>query len=52
VLLAGLPELRLAVPRDALEWRPAGFMRGLRSLPVTFATDAGIHRRPLAGPSS
>jgi cytochrome P450 len=35
VLLREAHEVRLAVPRDALDWRPAGFMRGLRSLPVT-----------------
>lgn len=36
VLLDRLPDLDLAVPRDALEWRPGPFHRALAALPVTF----------------
>ncbi|MER7545455.1 cytochrome P450 [Actinomadura sp.] len=36
VLLDRLPDLDLAVPRDALEWRPGPFHRALVALPVTF----------------
>lgn len=35
-LLARLPNIRLAVPRDALEWRPGSLLRGLVRLPVAF----------------
>lgn len=36
-LLQRLPDLRLAVPRDELTWRPSGLhLRGLESLPVSF----------------
>jgi len=41
VLLDRLPDLDLAVPRDALEWRPGPFHRALAALPVTFPP-AGI----------
>jgi cytochrome P450 len=36
VLLDRLPDLRLAVPEDELEWRPALHVRGLSVLPVSF----------------
>ncbi|WP_084262538.1 cytochrome P450 [Actinomadura formosensis] len=36
VLLDRLPDLDLAVPGDALEWRPGPFHRALAALPVTF----------------
>lgn len=36
VLLDRLPDMTLAVPADALTWRPSIWMRGLTSLPVTF----------------
>ncbi len=35
-LLERMPDLRLAVPRDQVEWRGAMNLRGLVSLPVTF----------------
>lgn len=35
-LLARAPNLRLAVPADALRWRRHVFLRGLRELPVRF----------------
>jgi cytochrome P450 len=35
-LLARLPEVCLAVPREQLTWRDAGILRGLTSLPVAF----------------
>jgi len=31
-----LPDLALAIPRDAVEWRAGTFLRGLTRLPVTF----------------
>jgi cytochrome P450 len=34
-LMARCPDLRLAVPKDALRWRPGLLMRGLQALPVT-----------------
>jgi cytochrome P450 len=36
VLLDRLPDVRLAVPEDELEWRPAFHVRGLSALPVRF----------------
>jgi cytochrome P450 PksS len=36
-LLHRLPDLRLAVPADALRWRPGLVLHGLRALPVAFA---------------
>ncbi|MCO6010804.1 cytochrome P450 [Actinoallomurus purpureus] len=36
VLLDRLPDIRLAVPEDELEWRPALHLRGLSALPVRF----------------
>jgi cytochrome P450 len=36
VLIDRLPDLVLAVPADALEWRPTVWARGLNRLPVTF----------------
>jgi cytochrome P450 len=35
-LVAHAPKLALAVPDDALEWRPGWLLRGLTSLPVRF----------------
>lgn len=35
-LLRRLPQLRLAVPEAALEWRPGGLIRGLAQFPVAF----------------
>jgi cytochrome P450 len=35
-LLARLPEIRLAVPRETLDWRPGSLLRGLVRLPVAF----------------
>lgn len=35
-LLARFPELRLAVPRESLQWRPGSLLRGLVALPVAF----------------
>jgi cytochrome P450 PksS len=35
-LLSRLPNLALATPRDAVEWRAGTFLRGLTRLPVTF----------------
>ncbi|GAA0321652.1 cytochrome P450 [Actinoallomurus spadix] len=37
VLLDRLPDVRLAVPEDALAWRPAFHVRGLTALPVRFS---------------
>jgi cytochrome P450 len=39
-ILSRLPDLRLAVPREEIRWRPGGFMRGLRALPVLFRPDS------------
>jgi cytochrome P450 len=38
VLLDRLPDLTLAVPPEALTWRPSIWMRGLTELPVTFTS--------------
>ncbi|MGK8524907.1 cytochrome P450 [Nocardia asteroides] len=35
-LFDAVPELRLAVPAEQLEWRPGGFHRSLVALPVVF----------------
>ncbi|GAB2687355.1 cytochrome P450 [Nocardia thraciensis] len=35
-LLDALPDVRLAVPREALTWRPGPFHRALAALPVAF----------------
>jgi cytochrome P450 len=35
-LLSRLPNLALATPRDAVEWRAGTFLRGLTRLPVMF----------------
>ncbi|MFB4319852.1 cytochrome P450 [Actinomadura sp. 21ATH] len=40
VLLDRLPDMRLAVPADELEWRPSLWMRGLHALPVAFTPAA------------
>ncbi|MEU4251997.1 cytochrome P450 [Amycolatopsis sp. NPDC026612] len=37
VLLDRLPDVVLAVPPDALEWRPSPLFRGLSALPVKFS---------------
>ena len=36
-LLRRIPELRLSVPPDTLRWRPSMILRGLDSLPISFA---------------
>lgn len=36
VLLDRLPDVRLAVSQDELQWRPALYLRGLSALPVRF----------------
>jgi cytochrome P450 len=36
-LLRRIPELRLSVPSDALRWRRGMILRGLDSLPISFA---------------
>jgi cytochrome P450 len=43
-LLAGCPDLALAVEPGALEWRHSQFMRGLKRLPVTFTARAPASR--------
>lgn len=43
-LLAGCPDLALAVEPGALEWRHSRFMRGLKRLPVTFTVRAPASR--------
>lgn len=40
ILLDRLPDLTLAVPADALVWRPTVWMRGLTALPVEFTPTA------------
>ena len=40
-LLRRIPDLRLAVPRAELRWRPGLVLRGLASLPVEFGATAG-----------
>ncbi|GAA4615100.1 cytochrome P450 [Actinoallomurus liliacearum] len=44
VLLDRLPDVRLAVPEDALEWRPAFHIRGLSALPVRFEPTYVVQR--------
>ena len=41
-LLRRLPDLRLAVPDDALRRRPGLVLHGLRELPVTFASHRAV----------
>ncbi|MBC8645554.1 MAG: cytochrome P450 [Thermoanaerobaculia bacterium] len=41
-LLRRLPDLRLAVPADALRWRRGLVLRGLETLPVRFASRAAV----------
>jgi cytochrome P450 len=41
-LLAACPELALAVPPGALEWRHSRVLRALKRLPVTFAVPASL----------
>jgi hypothetical protein len=36
-LLRRIPDLHLRVAADALRWRPSMFLRGLKSLPVSFS---------------
>ena len=36
LVLRRLHDLRLAVPREALRWRPATILRGLEALPVVW----------------
>src|SRR5262249_36496630 len=48
-LLHRLPDLRLAVPADALRWRPGLVLHGLRALPVAFtARTRGQSVKPVA----
>jgi cytochrome P450 PksS len=48
-LLRRLPDLRLAVPADALRWRPGLVLHGLRALPVAFAARTrGQSGKPVA----
>lgn len=42
-LLDILPDIRLAVPADALTWRPGALHRTLADLPVTFPACAPLH---------
>ncbi|MET7302601.1 cytochrome P450 [Embleya sp. NPDC005575] len=42
-LLDRLPDLHLAVPQDALTWRPSPWIRALATLPVAFTPDDPIH---------
>jgi cytochrome P450 len=41
LVLSRLDGLRLAVPREALRWRPATILRGLEALPVAWDVPAG-----------
>jgi cytochrome P450 len=43
-LLDVLPELQLAIPADALTWRPGPFHRALAALPVTFPPSAPLNK--------
>jgi cytochrome P450 PksS len=45
VLLERAPDLRLAVPAEALRWRKHAFLRGLRELPLAMQGQPG--RRPM-----
>jgi cytochrome P450 len=45
-LLARLPELALAVPADALAWRPGILIRGLVDLPVEWVAGADVPQAP------
>ncbi|MRH87332.1 cytochrome P450 [Nocardia sp. SYP-A9097] len=42
-LLDALPDMKLAVPKSALRWRPGPFHRALSSLPVSFPPSPPIH---------
>lgn len=42
-LLDTLPELKLAVPKEALVWRPGPFHRALTTLPVVFPPSAPLY---------
>ncbi|WP_020552319.1 cytochrome P450 [Embleya scabrispora] len=42
-LLDRLPDLHLAVPPEALTWRPSPWIRALATLPVAFSPDDPIH---------
>jgi cytochrome P450 PksS len=44
-LLARAPDLRLAIDPNAVRWRSGLVLRGLKSLPVAFATDGPTSRR-------
>ncbi|WP_067490119.1 cytochrome P450 [Actinomadura hibisca] len=45
-LLDRLPDVRLAVPVDDLEWRPSVWMRGLFTLPVVFSPTLDLADAP------
>ncbi|WP_454197424.1 cytochrome P450 [Nocardia sp. Marseille-Q1738] len=42
-LLGALPEMKLAVPKAELQWRPGPFHRALEALPVIFPKSPPIH---------
>jgi len=41
-LLGRCPELRLAAPRESLQWRRSVLLRGLQSLPVSTSTERPV----------
>lgn len=43
-LLAGCPDLALAVDPEKLQWRRSRILRGLKGLPVTFTVPASVSR--------
>jgi cytochrome P450 len=50
-LLDALPEMRLAIPAEELNWQPGPFQRTLTTLPVTFpATSAHLTHPSAMGP--
>ncbi|MFF7939809.1 cytochrome P450 [Nocardia gamkensis] len=42
-LLDALPDMKLAIPQERLQWRPGPFHRALVSLPVVFPPSPPIH---------
>ncbi|MGW6917948.1 cytochrome P450 [Kitasatospora sp. NPDC054939] len=48
-LLNALPDVRLAVPADSVEWRPGPFQRGMVALPVRFSPASARIPMPGAG---
>ncbi|MEV6163491.1 cytochrome P450 [Streptomyces sp. NPDC052052] len=49
-ILNSVPDLTLAVPASAVEWRPGPFHRALVSLPVRFSPSAARHTATAAQP--